>query len=269
MRKYIHLSVSILLLSLLQACGGDSDDDSNPVAGAAAGPTATGPGASNVGAFTAKFVPTEKKRSILLSMSSQSISPEALEQADNGAMLRLGSTTLSGPHKTVDIAGDAQFALGRWVNGTVTQSTGAETLTGEDFRSYHYLAYNALKELPTSGNFECATVAATAPTTNSSAARVGSASGTASISFGTSGAAVQGKIQVRAAGESAEVDLSTHIKAVAHMSIMGAFFGSGPGAAVTLASQGNSDPALSIGYRARMPGGALYLGVARLTCTRK
>jgi hypothetical protein len=53
------------------------------------------------------------------------------------------------------------------------------------------------------------------------------------------------------------------------MSVLGQYFGSGPGAAVALATQGSSDPALSLGYRTRMAGGSLYIGVARLTCIRK
>lgn len=269
MSKHIHISLSVLLLSLLQACGGDSDKGPKPAPPATAGPAATNSAASNVGTFSAKFVPTEQKRSILLSTSSQSMSAGELDQTDTGAILRIGSTTLSGSPKTVDIAGDTHFALGRWVKGTVTSSTGADTLTGEDFGSYHYLAYNALKELPTSGKFECTTVAATGPTTGSSVAKVGSASGTASVSFDSSGAAVQGKMKVGTAGESAEVDLSTHIRKAGSMSVIGQYFGSGPGAAITLAAQGSSDPALSLGYRARMADGSLYIGVARLTCTRK
>lgn len=269
MRKHIHLPPSVLILALLQACGGGDDGDGEPAASTAVGRGASGTAASNAGAFSAKSVPTGQKRSILLSLSLQSVSPENLEQADDGAIVRIGSTTFSGSPKTVDIAGDVHFALGRWLKGTVTGSTGADTLTGEDFRSYHYLAYNALKELPTSGTHECTMVAGTAPTTNSSAASLGSASGSASVAFDANGAAVQGKMQVRAAGESTEVDLATHIKNAGQISLRGPFFGSGPGAAITLAAQGSADPALSVGYRAQMPGGALYLGVARFNCIRK
>lgn len=271
MKKCIPLFLPVAFIVLLQACGGDGSNGADPIASAAAVPTG-----ADLGAISARFVPSAKNRSMLFSAFRQIISPGAPEQADSGAMVRLGHTALSGIRQTVDIAGDTHFALGRWVRGTVTYSSeggkledDTDTLTGEDHRSYHYLVYNALAELPASGKFQCAVMAATAPTSDApTGPKVGSGSGSASVSFDTSGAAIQGTMQVRAGGQSAEVDLSTHIDNAPSMLITGQFFANGAGAAVMLADQGSAAPGLAVGYRIRLPDGALYLGVARFACTR-
>lgn len=275
MVRHIIFSLSVLSLALLQACGGggDSDDHAAPAASSLTAPPAAGPAPAGIGSVSARFVPNKSSRYILLSLNAQSVgTAEESQQADSGAMLRLGSTSLSGDHHTVDIAGDAHFALGRWVNGTVTQSAETlrtSTLTGKEQESYHYIAYNRLAELPPSGQLQCTTVAATAPTALSDApAKVGTASGTASVSFDTSGAAIQGSIQVSAGAEKASVNLSTHIEDAASMSITGLLLGPGPGAGMVLADQGSEVPALVVAYRAQLPGGALYNGVARFACNK-
>jgi hypothetical protein len=270
MRKNIHLPLSVLLLSFLQACGGGGDGDAQAEASGLAPPETEKPATSDIGRVTAKFIPKEKSRPMLFSMSGLSIgSGGPFEQADSGAMVSLGSNTLSGPHRTVDISGDAHFALGRWVNGTVTRSSGTYTLTGKDHESYHYLAFNGLTELPTSGKLQCTAVATTAPTALSDThAKLGSASGTASVSFDTSGAAIQGTIQVNAGGETTVVNLPTQLEEAGPVTITGNLLANGPGAALVLADQGNDVPGLAVGYRAQLPGGTLYTGVARFACTR-
>lgn len=260
-----HILVSLSVLSLLQACGGDGDGEA-PAPAALIAPAAKAPGA-----VSAKFVANENARSILLSKREQSIlSAVPTEQADSGAMVRIGSRTLSGAQQTVDIAGDAHFALGRWVKGTLTQDTTSVTLQGKDHESYHYIVYNRLAALPLEGQLQCKSVAATTPTSVSETQqKVGAPTGSASVSFDTNGAAVEGTMQVRAGAESATVSLATKIKNPAYMSVTGNMFANGPGAAVVLANQGGAVPGLAVGYRAQLPGGDLYLGVASFVCTRK
>lgn len=262
-----HILLSLCVLSLLQACGGDSDADSEPAALNAS----AAQGIASAGSVSAKFVANENARSILLAKNAQSIgSAVPTEQADNGAMLRIGTKTLSGEHHTVDIAGDAHFALGRWVKGTVTRDTDTVKLQGKDYESYHYIVYNRLAALPLDGQLQCKSVAATAPTAlYDSHQNLGSASGSASVSFDPSGAAIQGTVQVSVGAQSASVDLSTSITHPSALSATGRMFASGPGAAIVLANQGDAVPGLVVGYRAQLPGGGLYLGVARFVCTKK
>lgn len=268
MSKHIHLFLSVLLLSLLQACGGGSGDDRAD----AAPPAAKGLAAADTDICTisARFVPKETRRFMLFSAYNQSILRGESEQIDSGAMVRLGTATLSGSRQTVDIAGDAHHALGRWLKGTVTDSSGTKTLNGDNHLSYHYLAFNGVTALPTSGQAECKTVATTAPTANSGRhAKVGSASGTSSLSFSARGATARATIQVRVGGESAPLALSAEITDVDSTSFTGLLLAQGPGAALMLADQGSPIPGLVMGYRAQLPGGTFYTGVARLSCTGK
>lgn len=257
-----HILVSLSVLSLLQACGGDGDPE--PAAPAAKG---IAPG----GAVSAKFVANENARSIVLSKGEQSLgSAVPTEQADNGAMVRIGTRTLSGAQQTVDIAGDAHFALGRWVKGTLTRDKDSITLQGKDHESYHYIVYNRLAALPLEGQLQCKSVAATTPTgASDNRQKADPPSGSANVTFGTNGAAVEGSMQVRAGSQSASVSLATKINDPAAMSVTGHMFANGQGAAVALANQGDAVPGLVVGYRAQLPGGDLYLGVARFVCSKK
>ncbi|MEG1769076.1 MAG: hypothetical protein RR311_11470 [Comamonas sp.] len=263
MRKHILLSLS--LLSLLQACGGDGGGDP-----AASNATAS-KGLAPAGSVSAKFVANENARSILLSKNAQALgSAVPTEQADNGAMLRIGTRTLSGAHRTLDIAGDAHFALGRWVKGTLTHEKDSVTLQGKDHESYHYIVYNRLAALPREGRLQCKSVAATTPTgASDSRQKVDPPSGSAQVTFDANGAAIEGTMQVRADGQSASVSLATKIEDPGSMSVTGHMFANGQGAAVALANQGDAVPGLVVGYRAQLPGGDLYLGVARFVCSKK
>lgn len=271
MNKRILLSLPVLSLSLLQACGGggSGDDDANPAAfGQQA--AATGQPAANTGSVSARFLSNENTRYLLLSPRMQSLGRGTpSEQADSGAMVRMGSKSLSGSHQTVDIAGNAHFALGRWLKGTLTSSSETYALDGKDHESYHYIVYNSLTELPTEGRLQCTTVAATAPTALSDThEKLGAASGSTSVSFDNSGAAIQGSVQVRVGAQSAAVDLSRSITEVHQVAVKGLMFANGAGAAMTLTDQGTGIPGLVVGYRAQLPGGTLYNGVARFECTR-
>jgi len=257
MLKHILLSLSVL--TLLQACGGDSDGDDGPRGSKSSAPV------------SARFGGNENARSLLLAKDAQSFgSAVPTEQADNGAMVRIGSKTLSGARQTLDIAGDAHFALGRWVKGTLTRDNETVTLQGKDHESYHYIVYNRLAALPLEGQLKCKSVAATTPTSASDTQRkVGLPSGSANVSFDANGAAVQGTLQLNSGNDSASVSLSTKIQDPTSMSVTGRMFANGPGAAVVLANQGDAVPGLVVGYRVHLPGGEPYIGVARFVCSRK
>lgn len=76
-------------------------------------------------------------------------------------------------------------------------------------------------------------------------------------------------MQVHADSQSASVSLATKIQNPASMGVTGHMFANGPGAVVALANQGDAVPGLVVGYRAQLPGGDLYLGVARFVCSKK
>lgn len=273
MQKNILLTLSVLTLSLLQACGGGSNDDGD--ATPAKAPTAKEQATGDIGSVSARLEPNGNTVYMLLARGKQSFGrAETSEPTDSGALVHLGRYLLSDPRQTVDISGDTHYALGRWVNGTVTDTSetyAAEpyTLTGSNTDSYHYLAYKRLTELPADGELQCRTVAVTAPTAFSSPHEdVGLASGYASVSFGANGAAVQGEMEVLVGGESAKVSLSTLIQNTS-FTIIGQLFSGGPGAALALADQGSEVPGLVVGYKAQLPDGVLYTGMARLACTSK
>ncbi|MCD2514103.1 hypothetical protein [Comamonas endophytica] len=263
MNQCTRVSLSVLLLALLQACGGGGGEDgpASPAATAGLAP------AVDTGKVSAKFVPKEKKRFMLFARGLEVFSAGESEQADSGAMVRLDEYTLSGSRQTADISGDTHYALGRWVRGTVTGSSRTDTLTGTDNNAYHYLVYNSLAKLPASGQLRCTSVAATTPTNFYASARnAGSASGSADVSFDTDGAGVQGALQLQVDAGSATVDLHTRIRSAGSMPITGRMLAQGPGAAIALADQGSATPALVVGYKAQLPGGNLYSGVARFAC---
>lgn len=102
---------------------------------------------------------------MLLGIGSQSFGRlTESEQGESGAMVRLNDTTLSGSSSTREISGDANFALGRSTVGSVTTKSGAETLTGNDNRAYHYVAFNGVDALPASGTASCDAGVFTTPT---------------------------------------------------------------------------------------------------------
>ena len=183
-------------------------------------------------------------------------------------MVRLNDVTLTGNRVTKDIAGDASFAIGRWTAGTVTRSSGAETLTGQDNRTYHYLAANNLEALPTSGAAACDAGKYTTPTYvgGATGAQSGSASGSAQLVFDASGATVSGTIKITVGSESGNASLAGKIVSTTSAAITGAFLSGGAGAALQLGDHGGGAYLLGVGYAATLPSGARYTGIAKFRC---
>jgi hypothetical protein len=282
MKNKIYFPLSLLSFGLLHACGGGSGGSGGgggaPMAvaplsaasGAAAGPAAAAPANMDTGSASAPFVRGERARYQLLGVNAQTFGVlRESEQAASGAMTRLNDTTLTGTAATKEISGDASFAIGRWTAGTVTRSSGAETLTGTDNRAYHYAAVNELKAFPASASTTCDAGVFTSPTSVSGGgteAASGAATGFATLSFGGKGAAVAGGVKVSVGGAVGTVDFDTVVDAPSVTSVTGRFLSNGAGAAVTLGDHGDKAYAVAVGYAATLPSGAKYQGIAKFRC---
>ncbi|RST48398.1 hypothetical protein [Variovorax sp. MHTC-1] len=207
---------------------------------------------------------------MLLGVNSQSFGTLTQStQAASGAMTKLNDTTLTGATTTKEISGDANFALGRWVAGTVTRSSGAETLTGTDNRAYHYVAFNALPALPTTGSASCDAGVFTAPTYVGGAtgeANAGTATGSASLAFDGTGGVVSGTLSIAVGGTTGTVAINGTVTSPSSTSITGAFLSGGSGAAIQLGDHGGGAYVVAAGYAATLSNGARYTGVAKFRC---
>lgn len=231
---------------------------------------AAAPAAADSGSVSAPFARGERARYLLLGVGAQSFGVlSQSEQAASGAMIRLNDNTLTGSSATKEINGDANFAIGRWTAGTVTRSSGAETLTGGDNRAYHYLALNELKTLPGSGSPTCDAGVFTSPTYVSGgggAANSGTASGSSTLAFGSEGATVTGSVKVTVGDAVGTVNFDTKVKSPSSTSVTGSFLSAGAGAGITLGDHGSGAYAIAVGYSATLPSGARYMGVAKFRC---
>ena len=276
MKNKILLPLSLVLIGMLQACGGGGNNSGFGIPAAlpnadrsASDKEPATPASADSGSVSAPFERGATARYQLLGPGSQSFGVLSdSEQSANGAMTKLNSNVLSGNSATKEIAGDANFALGRWAAGTVTRSSGVETLTGTDSRAYHYVAINVLTALPTTGTPTCDAGVFTAPTyiAGSGAQGAGTASGSASLAFDSNGAAVGGTLTVTADGVSTTVSLNSNLATPTSTPITGAFLSAGTGAAIQLGASGTDAYVLAVGYAATLPSGARYQGVAKFRC---
>ncbi|MBN8757194.1 MULTISPECIES: hypothetical protein [Variovorax] len=280
MKNKILFSLSLLSLGLLHACGGGSGGGGSGMPLGIVPPSAPSPmaeaaapvpAAADSGSVSALFVRAERARYLLLGVGAQSFGVlSQSEQAASGAMTRLNDNTLTGSSATKEINGDANFAIGRWTAGTVTRSSGAETLTGADNRAYHYLALNELKTLPASATTTCDAGVFTSPTYvgggSGAAANSGAASGSSTLAFGSEGAVVAGTVKVTVGDAAGSVNFDTKVKSPSSTSVTGSFLSAGAGAGITLGDHGGGAYAIAVGYSATLPSGARYMGVAKFRC---
>jgi hypothetical protein len=254
---------------LLQACGGGGDDSTAPATDSS-GSASTSTGPANSGSVSASFQPGAKPRYQLVGVGSQSFGRlDSFTQAGNGAVTKIGSTELSGQTVVQDISGDASFAAGRWVAGTVTTTRGAETLTGNDNRSYHYVVYNGLETFPADGSVSCNAGTFTTPSRDggpASAPQTASTSGNATLTFTSEGATVAGKLAVSAGSSSASVTLDTTKLTAGSTNITGSYLNNGAGAGIQVGDAGGGTYELVGSYRAKTSDGAGYIGVFRFAC---
>ena len=118
-------------------------------------------------------------------------------QTADGAFTTLSSFSLTGnPSAVQNISGDASYALGRWSYGTVEQNAvSIGTMNQSTNAFWHYIAFNFLTTLPTSGTYTCNSGTFTEPsftgsqtTAEVSPLFLGSSTGVASLAFGSAGA---------------------------------------------------------------------------------
>lgn len=267
MTNKISLVLSVISIALLQACGGGGgDSDAMTVSSA-------GNAGASTGSVSASFNRSATARYHLTGMGSQVFGRlDTSVQETNGAMTTLGSNVLSGSKVVKEVSGDANYALGRWTAGTVTNSSGATTLTGTDGKAYHYIAFNAPSTLPTSGTLTCDAGVFTAPTYTRGGAGTGAfdsgtASGTVTLTFGATGASVGGNIDVTAAGSSGSIVLKASDVTVNGSSISGNYLGNGAGAYLQIGDAGAGAYLVVGSYAVSLANGATYIGAARFRCS--
>lgn len=279
MKKSLVATLAAALLLSLSACGGggsdtnSSNDGSNNNQG---GSDSNGGGTAdqgNQGSASAPFVAGANSRYLLLSSLATSFGVLASPQqsSTDGAVTAVGGYQLSNP-VVQGIAGDASFAIGRWVKGSVASSSGTATITN-DKTSYHYLAYQAFSSFPSPNTQNCTVSNFTTPSNiagPATAAALGTSvtgtSVTLTVSSATA-ATLTGSITVNANNETASLSLPTNSLAPASMGNSGQILSSGAGTLVQVADVGNGSYGLAVMFRANMPSGASYVGVARLTCS--
>jgi hypothetical protein len=284
MKRALLLVLAASLL-LLQACGGGGGDTTTNTPGGNGGGTNTNPGgdtgansgsntsgSGDQGGVVAPFVSSGASVAMLIYPEDQKfsiVSPS--QQADDGAMTMISGNTLSGNYAIQDIAGNASFAIGRWVKGDVTLNSGTtDTLTGADGRAYHYIAYEELSSFPTK-SLLCTARNYTMPTyTNGGrgAALTGTlatTTGATTIVFNNSlSGTLNGSITVNANGET--INIPFPINLVPRLMTTNSLSSSGTKIGVELADAGDGAYALAVQYTAVMPSGARYIGVVRLYC---
>ena len=268
--KLIKTSAAVALVCTLAACGGGGGGEAAP----ATPPAAPAPAAVvNTGSVSAAFVAGTSPRYQLAGLASQSFgAASTVVQDATGAVTKLAGVTLSGsPTATHEISGDTTYAQGRWVQGTVTSASGSTTLTGTSNDAYHYVAFNQLAALPTTGAPSCAAGRMTAPTytsggTPGSAANSGTATGTATLSFGATSTAITVSVAAQAGGSNGTVNGSSSISSSAQTGITGSYFGSGPGTQLAVGDGGTGKFIVVSAYKVTLANGANYQGVATFLC---
>lgn len=193
-------------------------------------------------------------------------------QAPSGAVTTLSGNVLSDDGVVIEVSGDPTYAMGRWVAGTVTHDGGVEKLSGTDNRAYHYIAVNAPAQFPKTGALNCDAGMFTTPTYqdiggSGTHANSGTATGSATLSFGASGAVIAGVVNVSVSGSTGATSLASTTETVAEPAFTSNYFVGGDSKAVVqIGDAGGGAFHLAVGYRTKLTNGAEYIGVARFRC---
>lgn len=257
----------------LAACGGGGGDSS---AGSSAGSTVTPgttttPPTTNTGSVSSRFAAATSARYFLSGVGSQvSGVLNSTVQDTTGAVTKLNDYVLSGTTSVMEIAGSASYAQGRWAAGTVTRPSGSDTLTGTSNAAYHYLAFNNVPVYPTAGSATCDSGAFTAPSyvggTPGTGSNLGTATGSAALTFGSTGVTVTGALSNVAGGSTGSINFNTLVGSTSGSSITGSYFSGGPGAQIAVGADGTAGYTVATGYSVTLANGARYQGVASFRC---
>ncbi|OBV40603.1 hypothetical protein [Janthinobacterium psychrotolerans] len=275
-----NLLLITLLATALSACGGGSSSSDSATAVTPANPvnpvapvTPVAPVSGDTGSVSAPFAGNASARYLLLAVASQSTGAlTSVSQGANGALSEIAGAAFTGtPAITREISGDASFAQGRWFTGTITRSTGATVMSGNN-ASAHYNVYKTLASLPASGSLACDAGTFTAPSYTGGGvigqdAYFGAASGSATLSFGATGASLAMTVNASAGGQQASISGAGLLAAPASTAIGGGFLGGSSGTLLALGDAGAGRYLVIGGYKVVLANGASYQGVATFRCS--
>lgn len=265
MKNKLLILSSLVPLILLQACGGGGSE----TVAVTVTPGGLTPNV-NSGSVSAPFKAGDRPAYLAMSGSVRSIGAlNPVVQAASGAMKTLGDTVLGDDGVTKDISGDATYAMGRWVFGTVTSKTGSEMLVGNDNRSNHYIVVNTVDEYPASKTLTCASGMFTLPTDVdlNSKAPLGTVSGSANLRFDGGVATIGGTINVSTDAATGSVSLTGTSPAPLKVAVTESYLSGGAGSAMIIGDAGGGAYLMAISYAATLSNGARYLGVAKFRCS--
>lgn len=269
--KTLKLMTPVLLACLLAACGGGEDGGATTALTTGTTQTQTTDSPSVTGSVSAPFAGSSASRYMIFGVGSQRWGRlDNHTQATGGAMTALNDMSLGGTSVVRDISGDANTTQGRWAGGTVTTSTGASVMTGDN-AAYHYVAFNVRSTpFPASGNLTCDAGTFTTPTYvgggGGTFASSGSATGQASLAFGPTGAAINASVTGTANGVTATSSLSRTVEMPSDMAVVGNILGGAAGAVLAIGDAGTADYLVLAAYSQTYPSGARYQGMATFRC---
>nr|WP_314606126.1 hypothetical protein [uncultured Janthinobacterium sp.] len=229
----------------------------------------------DLGAVSAPFVKANVARYMVNSTGGQNSGVlRSVVQGSSGALSEISGIALTGAEAaTRNISGDASFAQGRWIKGTVTSASGNYNLEAVN-ASTHYVVYNTLTALPVSGTVSCDAGTFTAPNyagglSGWQTTYFGTASGSGSVIFDTSGVKVNVTIDTQAGGSSGQLKGSTVFSPSMPdaMGFTGMYLASGNGMQLMLGDGGPGRYLLVVGYKTTLVNGANYQGVATFRCS--
>lgn len=208
---------------------------------------------------------------MVTSSASQSAgNPSPFTQTSNGAVTVLGRYALTGASAaTQEISGNANYAQGRWSDGSLTSSSGDYPLGGATSNSYHYVVFNTLASMPINGSLTCDAGKFTKPTYaggGTAANFVGTSTGTAAVTVDGNGAHVSLGITTTGNGSTATANLQGTVKTVDSTYFAGTVGGLGTGGMVTIGDAGNGAIFVVASYGVAMGNSNVFRGVATFTC---
>ncbi|PTT77217.1 hypothetical protein DBR42_25515 [Pelomonas sp. HMWF004] len=235
----------------------------------------TGTGASTSGSTPSTVAATYVKGSSpayqFAGVSQQSFGVlNTVEQLADGSVVAVNSNQLTGTARAVaDVAGDADFAMGRWSKGSATTSSGTSQLESLTNGAYHYIVYNKPAAFPASGTYKCDEAKFTSPslTNGTSSTYFAKATGTASLSFLNSVATVDLSISITAGSQQSTLTYNGRTLATPDTNVIaGSYLGSGAGMSISTAAAGNNKLRIVSAFRL-IAGDSSYVGLAAFTCT--